>query len=157
MSKGAHEYRARIVWEGNSGEGTATYAGYGRQYRTSISGKPDLIGSADPAFRGEADKHNPEDLFLAAISSCHLLSYLAVCARNGISVLAYEDEAYGKMVPTPNGGGRFEEVILRPRVTISRAGDVHRAEQLHDTAHELCYIANSCSTPIRHEATIATG
>ncbi len=156
MSKTAHEYSARIVWDGNTGEGTAAYDGYGRQYRALIAGKPDIAGTADAAFRGEPHKHNPEDLFLSAISSCHLLSYLALCARRGIVVLAYEDDAWGRMVPSTNGGGKFEEVVLRPRVTIAAEKDRDAALQMHETAHELCYIANSCSVPIRHEATIET-
>ena len=156
MSKTAHEYAARIVWDGNTGDGTATYDGYGREYRALVTGKPDLAGTADAAFRGDPHKHNPEDLFLTAISSCHLLSYLALCARRGIVVLAYEDDAWGRMVASENGGGKFEEVVLRPRVTIANEKDRATAEQMHDTAHELCYIANSCSVPIRHEATIVT-
>src|SRR2546423_13826445 len=82
-----HTYNARIVWDGNLGDGTSTYAGYGRQYRTVINGKPDLAGSADPSFRGEREKHNPEDLFLASISACHMLTYLALCARQGVVVV----------------------------------------------------------------------
>src|SRR5258706_10558564 len=93
----SHAYAARLIWEGNTGEGTAGYRTYSRAYRVLVPGKPDLPGSADPAFRGEADKHNPEDLFLAAISACHMLSYLALCATQGIRVVAYEDEARGRM------------------------------------------------------------
>ncbi len=152
--KGAHEYRARLIWDGNTGEGTATYAGYGRQYRVLIEGKPDLAGTADPVFRGEANKHNPEDLFLAAISSCHMLSYLALCARKGVRVLAYVDEAHGRMAVGADGGGKFEEVTLRPSVTIEGERNAALAQQLHATAHEQCFIANSCSVPIRHEASV---
>jgi organic hydroperoxide reductase OsmC/OhrA len=153
-AKHPHRYTARLIWEGNLGEGTAGYASYGRQYRVSIEGKPDLAGSADPTFRGEADKHNPEDLFLASISSCHMLTYLALCARGGIRVLGYEDDAAATMTVDANGGGRFEEVVLHPRVTIASGGDVSRASKLHETAHGLCFVANSCSVPIRHEARV---
>ncbi|HVR42127.1 MAG TPA: OsmC family protein [Thermoanaerobaculia bacterium] len=149
----SHEYRARLVWDGNLGDGTASYAAYGRQYRVVIEGKPELSGSANPAFRGERGKHDPEDFFLAAISSCHMLSYLALCARDGIRVVAYEDEASGTLALDGKGGGRFEEVTLRPIVTIA-GGDANRAANLHQRAHELCFIASSCSVPIRHEATI---
>jgi organic hydroperoxide reductase OsmC/OhrA len=149
----SHEYKSHLVWDGNRGEGTATYAGYGRDYRIVIDGKPELHGTANPAFRGDATKHDPEDLFLAAISSCHMLSYLALCARGGINVVAYEDHASGTLVLSNSGGGRFEEVTLHPVVTIA-GGDIERARALHDKAHELCFIANSCSVPIRHEATV---
>ena len=154
MTKAPHDYTARLIWEGNNGDGTATYAGYGRQYRILLAGKPDLIGTADPMFRGDADRHNPEDLFLASISACHMLSYLALCARKGVRVLAYEDDAQGRMIFHADGGGRFEEVTLHPKVTIAADGDMALAERLHETAHALCFIANSCSVPIHHQATV---
>ncbi|MGZ8868580.1 MAG: OsmC family protein, partial [Thermoanaerobaculia bacterium] len=106
-------------------------------------------------FRGDPGRHDPEDLFLTAISSCHMLSYLALCARRGINVIAYEDDARGTLV-LDGDGGRFSEVTLRPKVTIS-SGDLDRAKELHHRAHEECFIANSCSVPIRCEATVVTG
>lgn len=149
----SHEYKSHLVWDGNRGDGTTSYAAYGRDYRIAIDGKPELHGTANAAFRGDAAKHDPEDLFLAAIASCHMLSYLALCARGGINVVAYEDHASGTLVLDGSGGGRFEEVTLRPIVTIA-GDDAERAEALHDQAHALCFIANSCSVPIRHEPTI---
>ena len=151
--KNPHTYKAQLLWDGNLGEGTSTYPGYGRQYRVLIDGKPDLHGSADPMFRGEPEKHNPEDLFLAAVSSCHMLSYLALCARGSINVVGYRDDADGDLF-LEGGGGRFVEIRLRPVVTIADAKDLDRAKALHEKAHELCFIANSCSVPIRHEAHI---
>lgn len=156
MTNHAHEYDARLIWDGNLGQGTADYAGYGRQYRILVDGKPELTGSADPAFRGDAKRHNPEDHFLAAISACHMLSYLALCARKRLVVLAYEDAAHGTMTTTADGGGRFEQVTLRPIVTIAAGQDEALAVRLHEAAHKVCFIANSCSVPIRHEATIRT-
>lgn len=154
MTNDVHEYAARLIWDGNTGEGTASYAGYGRQYRVLVAGKPPLAGSADAAFRGDAAMHNPEDLFLAAISACHMLSYLALCARKRVCVLAYEDDTRATMVTDARGGGKFTEVVLRPRVTIRDAAQLGLATQLHDGAHELCFIANSCSVPIRHEPNV---
>ncbi len=154
MSNHEHLYSAHLIWDGNRGDGTATYAGYGREHRILIEGKPELPGTADVAFRGEADKFNPEDLFLAAISSCHMLSYLALCAKYGISVVAYEDAATGVMREDGKGGGRFEEVVLHPVVTIADAAQIDRATKLHERAHETCFIANSCSVPIRHEPVV---
>jgi len=152
--KNAHDYKARLVWEGNLGDGTSTYTGYGRKYRLKIDGKPDLIGSADPIFRGDANAYNPEDLFVAALSSCHLLSYLALCARSKINVVAYEDDASGTIVMRPDGGGKFESVTLRPSVTIAAGGDEKRALELHETAHDLCFIAASVSIPVLQEPQI---
>ncbi|HEX5437333.1 MAG TPA: OsmC family protein [Gemmatimonadaceae bacterium] len=154
---GAHEYAARLVWDGNTGNGTSSYTGYSRRYHVRISGKPDLAGTADPAFRGEADMHNPEDLFLASLSACHMLSYLALCARHGVRVLAYEDDATGVLNVRADGGGRFESVMLRPRVIIQSEEHIALAMQLHDAAHDLCFIASSCSIPVRHEPTVQTG
>ena len=154
MKNGEHHYRAVLQWDGNRGEGTATYAGYGRDYRVLVDGKPVIDGSADPAFRGDPAKLNPEDLFVAAIASCHMLSYLALCAREHLVIVAYEDAAEGLMKEDGKGGGRFEEVVLRPRVTIADRDRRARALELHERAHELCFIASSCSIPIRHEATV---
>jgi organic hydroperoxide reductase OsmC/OhrA len=154
MAEGEHAYTARVVWEGNTGEGTARYAGYGREYRVEIAGKPELAGSADPAFRGDARRHNPEDLFLASISACHMLFYLSLCARGGVRVLAYADQARGTMRVDAGGGGRFEEVTLHPEVTIGDEEHAALALRLHEKAHELCFIARSCSVPIRHVPTV---
>lgn len=154
MTNATHDYTARVVWDGNTGEGTARYAGYQRAYRVLVAGKPELEGSADPAFRGDASKHNPEDLFLASISACHMLFYLALCALEGVRVIAYEDDAHGSMAMDADGGGRFVEVLLRPRVVVSADSDAGVAEALHAVAHARCFIANSCSVPIRNEASI---
>lgn len=156
MTGKEHEYVSRLTWEGNRGEGTASYERYGRAYRIEIEGKPDFRGSSDPMFRGDGGLHNPEDLFLMAISSCHMLSYLALCARNGVNVTAYEDEARGTLRFDGNGGGRFTEVTLAPCVTIAAESDLALAQQLHAAAHETCYVASSCNTPIRHRATITS-
>jgi organic hydroperoxide reductase OsmC/OhrA len=152
-----HHYAARITWTGNLGPGTSAYTEYGRQYRISVRDKPDLHGSADAAYRGDAHRHNPEDLFLAALSACHMLFFLSLCARGGVRVIAYEDDAQGSIVADPGGGGRFEEITLRPTVTVMAADTIGRAQQLHETAHELCFVSNSCSVPIRIEPVIQHG
>ncbi len=148
-----HEYRSQLTWDGNRGDGTSSYATYGREYRVAIDGKPVLNGSADPKFRGDATLHNPEDLLLAAVSSCHMLSYLALCALGSIEVTSYEDGAIGTMVFHKDGSGEFTEIVLHPVVTI-RAGDLEKATQLHERAHELCFIARSCNFPIRHDPVV---
>jgi len=154
LTPAEHEYVARLIWDGNGGDGTASYERYGRQYRVRIDGKPDLAGSADPMFRGDGAAHNPEDLFVAAIASCHMLSYLALCARSGVRVLSYVDEARGTLRFDGAGGGRFVEVTLSPHVTIAPDSDLALAQRLHEPAHETCYVASSCSVPIRHRATV---
>jgi len=153
-NKNTHDYKARLIWDGNLGTGTTTYQGYGRKYRLQIDGKPDIVGSADPMFRGDANAYNPEDLFVAALSSCHLLSYLALCARSKINVVAYEDHAVGTLVLRPDGGGIFESVTLQPVVTLAAGSDEKRAMELHETAHDLCFVAASVKIPVLHEPQI---
>jgi organic hydroperoxide reductase OsmC/OhrA len=152
--KDTHHYSTHLIWDGNHGEGTARYDEYGRNYHVSIDGKADLVGTADAAFRGEADKLNPEDLFVTAVSACHMLSYLALCARARLSVIAYEDRATAVLRLDSSGGGRFTEIVLHPVVTIADAARIDQARALHERAHELCFIANSCSVPIHHEAEV---
>jgi organic hydroperoxide reductase OsmC/OhrA len=120
-----------------------------------VAGKPDLVGTADPAFRGERDRYNPEDLLIVSLSSCHMLTYLALCARNGISVLSYADDASGVMKTSPDGGGRFESVTLRPKVEIAGEGKKALAMDLHEKAHSLCFIASSVNFPVHHAAVVS--
>lgn len=157
MADGAHAYTARVVWDGNTGKGTARYDGYGREYRVLVDGKPALAGSADPAFRGDAGRHNPEDLFLASLSACHMLFYLSLCARGGVRVLAYEDQPRGTLRMEPGGGGRFAEITLHPAVTVAADADTGLALRLHERAHALCFIANSCGVPIHLQPSVRAG
>lgn len=94
---GEHHYRVTTTWIGDRGTGTSGYRDYDRTVRIGVDGKPDVIGSADPAFRGDATHHNPEDLLLIAISQCHLLSYLHACVTRGVVVTGYTDEASAVM------------------------------------------------------------
>jgi organic hydroperoxide reductase OsmC/OhrA len=147
-----HAYSARLEWTGAAHGPTRTYAGYSREYRIDIEGKASLVGSADPTFRGDASLLNPEELLLAALSSCHLLSYLSLCARAGIAIASYSDDATGEMAEA-GGGGHFTRAVLRPRVLVAD-GDVARAQALHDEAHKLCFIASSVNFPVDHEAQV---
>lgn len=151
MANDTHHYDVSIHWDGNRGDGTKTYAGYGREHHATIEGKPRIELSADALFRGDDTRLNPEDLLVTAIASCHMLAYLALCARRGVQVLAYRDAARGTMMTDARGGGRFTEVVLHPEVVVASESDVERATQLHEEAHAVCFIANSCSVPIRNE------
>ena len=154
MSSGhQHRYRVDVEWTGNHGTGTQTYQGYGREHEIRVAGKPVVAGSSDPAFRGDATKHNPEDMLVAALSTCHMLSYLHVAATAGIVVTGYLDAAEGTM-ETDAHGGHFVEVVLRPQVTISAASDPARAQAAHEEAHHGCFIANSVNFPVRCEPRI---
>lgn len=148
-----HRYRVDVEWTGNLGNGTQAYRGYERSHEIRVAGKPTLAGSSDPVFRGDATRHNPEDMLVAALSTCHMLSYLHVAATAGIVVMAYADTAEG-MMETDEHGGRFVEVVLRPRVTISAASGPARAVLLHRDAHHACFIANSVNFPVHCEPDI---
>ena len=148
-----HDYAVDVEWTGNRGTGTSDYRSYGRENLIRAAGKPTIDGSADKPFRGNPERWNPEELLIAALSECHLLSYLHVAASNGIVVEEYDDDATGTMQQTNNGGGHMTTVTLRPRVTIS-SGDVDLALRLHAEASEKCFIAASVNFPVLHEPVI---
>ena len=148
-----HRFVASLTWAGNRGSGTSAYRAYGREHVVSVEGKPDILGSAARVFHGDVDRWNPEEMLIAALAQCHLLSYLYVAVANGVVVESYDDRAEGVLVTTADGGGRFREVVLRPVVTIS-AGDPEVAHRIHADAHRLCFIASSVNFPVRHEPTI---
>jgi organic hydroperoxide reductase OsmC/OhrA len=145
-------YAVKVIWTGNRGTGTSAYTAYDRDHEILIAGKPVLRGSSDKAFRGDPHRHNPEDLLVAALSTCHMLWYLHLCADAGIVVSGYRDDASGVMTSGPEGG-RFEQVVLKPTVTITQ-GDAALAETLHDEAHRRCFIANSVNFEVTHRPTI---
>ena len=149
--KSAHVYTVALTWTGNKGEGTATYRAYDRNHVISAPGKPDLQGSSDPVFRGDKTRYNPEELLVAALSACHMLAYLHLCATHGIVVTGYTDAAEGKMQETPDGGGHFTGVTLRPVVTVLSSDMTDQANRLHEEAQHLCFIAQSVNFPVRHE------
>jgi organic hydroperoxide reductase OsmC/OhrA len=147
-----HRFAASLVWTGNRGTGTSGTRDFGRDHVVSVDGKPDLHASAARVFHGDRDRWNPEEELIAALSGCHLMSYLYVAVAHGIVVESYRDAAEGVLTTTAEGGGRFTEVVLRPVVTIS-AGDPDLAQRLHAEANRLCFIASSVNFPVRHEPT----
>ena len=152
-----HKYETLVTWTGDRGQGTSDYRSYDRTHDASSSGRPPIPGSSDPAFRGDADRWNPELLLVAALSQCHMLSYLHRCAIGGVVVTAYEDAAEGVMVETPDGGGHFEQVMLRPVVTVAEPGMIEPAQELHREAAALCFIAASVNFPVSHEPRASVG
>lgn len=150
-----HTYTTEIIWTGNSGAGTRNYRSYSRSHTIQSPKKPVILGSSDPSFMGNADRYNPEELFLASLSSCHMLWYLHLCSENEIVVIAYRDEPTGTMREERNGSGQFEAVLLKPQVTILTPEKLDLARKLHHTAGEKCFIANSCNFPVEHEPVIS--
>lgn len=154
MAGRIHRYSVRLEWTGNRGEGTASYRSYSRDHRLSVPGKPAIEGSADPAFRGDAARWNPEEMLIASLSACHQLWYLHLAAEAGVVVMAYEDAAEGDMRESEDGGGAFERVVLRPTVTIAAGSDAAKAQALHHDAHARCFIARSVNFDVACEAEI---
>lgn len=148
-----HQYAARLTWTGAAEGGTTSYRAYSRRHQVSVEGKPVLDLTADPVFRGDPAILNPEDLLLAGLSSCHMLTYLALAARQGLVVVAYEDRATGTMREVGTGG-HFTEVVLNLVVTIAAGQDSALAEHLHEQAGRDCFLAASMNFPVKHEVEI---
>lgn len=158
MPKREHRYEVTVQWTGNEGSGTASYRGYSRSHEISSPSAPDkpaIPGSSDPAFRGDVNRWNPEELYVAALSACHKLWFLHLCVGAGVIVESYVDHAEGVMVEDETGGGLFASVTLRPEICISRAADIEKALALHHEAHAKCFIANSVKTPVNVEPVIS--
>jgi organic hydroperoxide reductase OsmC/OhrA len=148
-----HLFRCQLVWTGAAAGATKSYDSYSRNFRIAFAGKPPLQGSAAGVYKGDDALPNPEDLLVASLSSCHFLSYLAVCARAAVEVVDYKDDAEGTM-QIKDGAMRFTEVILRPQVLLAPGADLAKAEALHERAHHDCFIANSVNFPVRYQATV---
>ncbi len=148
-----HNYNISITWTGNRGTGTSDYRAYDRNHTIQAVDKAEIAGSSDPAFRGDKTRYNPEEFMVAALSTCHMLSYLHVCVVNGVVVTDYKDNATGTMAETPDGGGHFTEVMLNPVVTVKDASMIDKANELHHKASELCFIASSINFPVKHSPT----
>ncbi|WP_145978561.1 OsmC family protein [Granulicoccus phenolivorans] len=151
-------YQLSVTWQGNRGPGTTGHRAYDRDVLVQAAGKPDLLGSADPTFRGDASRWNPEELLLAALAQCHLLSYLYSAVRAGVVVTAYRDSPVG-VLEQVGQGGRFISAVLRPEVVVAAANQVDTALRLHTEAGQNCFIAASVNFPITHQPTVsvATG
>lgn len=147
-----HSYEVSVRWTGDRGTGTSGHRDYGRDHVVSAAGKPDVLGSADPTFRGDCDRWNPEELVLGALSQCHMMSYLHVAVTRGFTVVAYEDRATAELDLHRDGSGELTGAFLRPVVTILEADRVADAEAAHAEANRLCFIARSVAFPVHHEA-----
>lgn len=143
-----HQYNTALTWTGNKGEGTSSYRAYDRAFTVAIAGKPDLLGSSDTAFLGDASRYNPEEMLVMSLSSCHMLWYLHLCADAGVVVIDYQDHAVGYMQQNADGSGQFTKVILNPKVKVTDSSMEEQASKLHEKAHEMCFIARSCNFPV---------
>jgi organic hydroperoxide reductase OsmC/OhrA len=150
MSK-VHEYRCRLDWSGSTAGG---YEHYPREHGVSCPpAQTALRLSSDPAFGGDPDLINPEQLLVAAASSCQMLSFMAYAGRTRIDVVSYVDEAEGVM-PEDDKPMRITEIVLRPHIVIAGEANEERVRRFVERAHEACFIANSLKTNITIEPEI---
>lgn len=153
-----HSYSAAITWTGAGDTGTSSYTAYSRDHTVVIDGKPDILGSSDPAFRGDPARHNPEELFVASLAQCHLLWFLHMAAQADVVVTDYSDNAVGTMRVEAAGAGQFTEVELRPRVVLAPGTPGDHATivaGLHARAHDHCFISRSVNFPVRISPVVA--
>jgi len=145
------EHRIALNWE--KGETPFTYEAYPRNHTISFkNGQETMSVSASPAYKGDGSKADPEDLLVAALSSCHMLSFLAIAAKKKLTVHSYRDDAIGFLESdSSTGGGKLwiARVILRPHVVIDT--DAGTMAHIHHLAHEACFIANSVKTRVSVE------
>jgi organic hydroperoxide reductase OsmC/OhrA len=148
-----HIFESRLTWTGSVAGGTTSYESYSRELRVDIEGKPSISMSGAAAFRGDPKLHNPEDMLVMALSTCHCLSYLALAARKRLVVVGYEDRATGVLAKI-DGKMRFREATLRPEVWLAPGSDEALAKALHEQAHAECFIASSVNFPVHSEPVI---
>ena len=147
-----HRYAAEVRWSGSTGAG---YAAYGRAHSGAAPpAAPELALSGDPAFGGDPELLNPEQLVVLAAASCQLLSFLAVAARARVDVVAYADAAEGEM-PEGERPVRITRIVLRPRIAVREGPSEERVRRLVATAHRECYVASSLRTEVRVEPEVS--
>lgn len=152
MQRDQHTFTLQTTWTGNRGYGTESYRSYDRNYELQADGKSAVIlGSSDPAFRGDASRYNPEELLIGSLSACHMLWFLHLCSEARVIVTAYHDAADGTLHINGDGSGEFTEVVLHPAVEITDPSIAYRLPELHERAHEKCFIARSVNFPVRCE------
>lgn len=146
-----HIYDTHLVWDGSTGAG---YRAYAREHLASTPPDgPEVRLSADPAFRGDAELLNPEQLVVMAASSCQLLSFLSVAAQYHVDVVGYVDEARGQM-PDDDPPMRITTILLSPVIRVAAGTDVELVQRLVQQAHERCFVAQSLRTTIHIDAIV---
>jgi len=148
-----HRFRCEAVWTAGDRGPTTNAATYTRDFHVQFEGKPPIPASALPVYAGDPTRPNPEDLLVAALAGCHLLTYLSLCARAGIQVLEYRDTATATM-QMKDGAMRFTEATLHPATDPLYGYDLEKAKALHEKANRGCFVANSVNFPVQAEGTI---
>ncbi|MBV9046563.1 MAG: OsmC family protein [Alphaproteobacteria bacterium] len=143
------EHHGSVHWRRTSAD--FTYDSYNRAHAVTFKeGAVVLPGSANPMFRGDADRVDPEEAYVASLAACHMLTFLAICARKRLTVDSYEDDALGIMEKGENGKLWVSRVTLRPKITFAPGTSITPAqiEQIHHQSHGECFIANSVKTDV---------
>lgn len=146
------EHRAGLCWKRTSSD--FTYDRYNRAHNLLFKeGAIVLPSSSAPEFRGDADRVDPEEAYVASLSGCHMLTFLAICARKRLVLDAYDDEASGWLEKGENGKLWMTRVLLRPRVRFADGIETSESQLtvLHHQAHADCFIANSVKTHVSVE------
>jgi organic hydroperoxide reductase OsmC/OhrA len=150
-----HTFTLTVTWEKPDDSAISPRDPSLRRHRISHLGKPDISGSAAAAFHGEGERWNPEELLLASLAQCHMLTFFYLAGQEGLHIGDYTDTPEAILETHPDGSGNITEVTLKPRVSV-RGGFSGDIEALHERAHELCFIARSVNFPVRHDATVVT-
>lgn len=141
----SENFKLSIIWQPN--QKPFTYNDYSREYIIQGSDREPIIGTAAVSYKGSPHHYNPEEMMIAALSGCHMLSYLALAANAKLTILSYEDSPDGSL-EKHGMSFKFKEITLRPQIKISRENDLDKAKTLHEKAHHICFIANSVNFPV---------
>ncbi|MCM2250497.1 MAG: OsmC family protein [Geothrix sp.] len=133
----AHSYPLTLAWSGNTLDGS-----YTRNATVSNAGKHPLAVSSAPEYAGDASRWNPEDLLGSALATCHMLTFLALCAKAKVEVVGYEDHAEA-VLDTVDKVTRITQVRLRPVIRVTRGTSMAKVVELFEKAHKYCFVANS--------------
>jgi organic hydroperoxide reductase OsmC/OhrA len=145
------EYKAKIIWETN-GE-SFTYDTYNRTHAITFGSGTEITASSAPDYKGHTDRVNPEEQLLGAISSCHMLTFLAIAAKRSFEVTRYKDEASCWLEKDETGGLSVTRAVLRPQITFAdKTPDAETITKMHESAHRNCFIARSLKTKVTIEA-----
>ena len=152
-----HRFQITTQWTGNLGTGTSAYTTYSRNHEFTAPGKATRIEGSSAVARGDHSRYNPEELLVGALSACHMMWVLHLCADSGIVVTEYSAEAFGEMAEHPDGSGEFTRVVLKPHMAITDTARVEEAKLIHDRAHKVCCLARSMNFPVEHQPEVVTG
>jgi organic hydroperoxide reductase OsmC/OhrA len=141
-------FRASVRWQRTSPD--FTFDTYNRAHELTFGSGTTVQASAAPGYRGEPDRVNPEEQFVSALSSCHMLTFLAVAAKKRLVVESYEDDASGVLAKNADGKLAMTQVVLRPKVEFSgeKVPSPEELAAMHEAAHKGCFIANSVKADV---------